>query len=149
MDKEKNISATDAQEKMKVDLYTPTTKILAIGRWTEKGNNLKDRIPVMQKEVPATVRLYLTGKIEQWYIKPDISGVVFIMNVTTPGEAHELLEKLPLGVAEMMEFDFIELGVKLFTDFTEWALNDPSDDFDSRNNTELNLNIDSMIGFYT
>ena len=64
----------------------------------------------MPKEIPATVRLYLTGKIEQWYIKPDISGVVFIMNVTTPGEAHELLEKLPLGVAEMMEFDFIELG---------------------------------------
>jgi len=110
MDKDKHISAVDAQAKTQADLYTPTTKILAIGRWTEKGNILKDRMPVMKKEVPATVRLYLTGKIEQWYVKPDISGVVFIMNVTTPGQAHELLEKLPLGVAEMMEFDFIELG---------------------------------------
>lgn len=98
------------EDKMPVDLSTPTTKILAIGRWTEKGMILKDRMPVMMKEVPATVRLYLTGKIEQWYVKPDISGVVFIMNVTTPAQAHELLEKLPLGVAEMMAFDFTELG---------------------------------------
>jgi hypothetical protein len=64
----------------------------------------------MIREVPATVNLYLTGAIEQWYIKPDLSGVVFIMNVTDPAEAHRLLEELPLGVAGMMEFDFIPLG---------------------------------------
>jgi hypothetical protein len=92
------------------DLTTTTTKILAIGRWTEKGLIVADRFPVMTKEVPATVRLYLTGAIEQWFIKPDLSGVVFIMNVTTVDEAHKLLEKLPLGVAGMMEFDFIPLG---------------------------------------
>jgi hypothetical protein len=93
-----------------VDLSTPTTKVLAIGRWTEKGKIKSDSAPVMIKEVPATVRLYLTGKIEQWYVKSDISGPVFLMNVTTTKEAHELLEQLPLGVAQMMEFDFIELG---------------------------------------
>jgi len=111
-DQKNSDTAKDAvvYTKMPVDLSTPTTKILAIGRWTEKGKVLQDRIPVMIKEVPATVRLYLTGKIEQWYVKPDISGVVFIMNVTTPAEANALLEALPLGVAEMMEFDFIEMG---------------------------------------
>lgn len=93
-----------------VDLSTPTTKILAIGSWTEKGLIKSDRLPVMIKEVPATVNLYLTGAIEQWYVKPDISGVVFIMNVTSPAEAHRLLEKLPLGIAGMMGFDFIPLG---------------------------------------
>jgi len=84
--------------------------MLAIGSWTEKGKIQSDRLPVMIQEVPATVRLYLTGKIEQWYVKPDISGVVFIMNVTDPEEANELLEKLPLGIAGMMKFDFIPLG---------------------------------------
>ena len=93
-----------------VDLNTPTTKILAIGNWTDKGLLKIDRLPVMIREVPATVNLYLTGAIEQWYIKPDISGVVFVMNVTDPAEAHRLLEKLPLGIAGMMEFDFIPLG---------------------------------------
>jgi hypothetical protein len=32
------------------------------------------------------------------------------MNCTTAAEAHELLEKLPLGVAGMMEFEFIPLA---------------------------------------
>jgi hypothetical protein len=84
--------------------------MLAIGSWTEKGMILKDRIPVMIREVPATVRIYLTGKIEQWFIKPDISGVVFIMNMTDAEEASQLLETLPLGQAGMMKFDFIPLG---------------------------------------
>ncbi|TDW44591.1 hypothetical protein EV144_10839 [Flavobacterium sp. 270] len=101
---------TTQNAQMPVDLSTKTTKILAIGKWTAKGKILEDRLPVMIKEVPATVNLYLTGKIEQWYVKPDISGAVFIMNCTSPAEAHELLEKLPLGIAGMMEFDFIELG---------------------------------------
>jgi hypothetical protein len=93
-----------------VDLSSPTTKVLAIGRWTDKGLVKSNRLPVMVEEVPATVSLYLTGAIEQWYVKPDMSGVVFIMNVTDPKEAHRLLEKLPLGMAGMMAFDFIPLG---------------------------------------
>lgn len=92
------------------DLATPVTKILAIGRWTEKGLDRAARFPIMVKEVPATVKLYLTGAIEQWYIKPDMSGVVFMMNVNSAEAAHALLEKLPLGVAGMMAFDFIPLG---------------------------------------
>jgi len=57
-----------------------------------------------------TARLYLAGKIDQWYIKQDQSGVVFILNVTDPKEAHELLDKLPLGQAGLMEFQMIPLG---------------------------------------
>jgi len=103
MKNEKNISS-------EVNLSTPITKVLAIGRLTEKGMVRNDRLPVMLKEVPATVRLYLSGKLEQWFVKPDASGVVFMMNVTTAEEAHELLEALPLGLAGMMEFDLIPLG---------------------------------------
>jgi len=32
------------------------------------------------------------------------------VNVTSTAEAHELLEKLPLGIAGMMEFELIALG---------------------------------------
>lgn len=39
-----------------------------------------------------------------------IAGIVLIMNLTNAGEAHELLEKLPLGQAGMMEFEFMPLG---------------------------------------
>ncbi len=36
--------------------------------------------------------------------------MVFIMDCTTIDEAHAIVEKLPLGVAGMMEFEFIALG---------------------------------------
>ena len=93
-----------------IDLSTPATKILAIGSLTEKGMIGSDRLPVMVREVPATVRLFLDGKIEQWWVKPDATGVVFIMNLTNKDEAYELLEALPLGIAGMMEFDLIPIG---------------------------------------
>ena len=92
------------------DLSTETTKILAIGRFTEKAMVAAKRLPVMMKEVPATVQLYLTGKIEQWFIKPDLSGPVFIINTRSRDEASKLLEALPLGIAGMMDFELIPLG---------------------------------------
>ncbi len=64
----------------------------------------------MPREVPDTVRLYLSGKIDQWYTRQDGRGVVFVLNVTSVDEAHSLLEKLPLGQAKLMEFNLIPLG---------------------------------------
>jgi hypothetical protein len=87
----------------------PTSKILAIGSMTSP-----DAAPaatkMMSQEVPATVRLYLAGKIDSWYVRKDTRGVVFLMNVSTVEEAHDLLEKLPLGVAGLMKFDLIPIG---------------------------------------
>jgi hypothetical protein len=94
---------------MAVALDAPTTKLLAIGSFTAKATPEVWQ-PVLPAEMRATARLYLAGKIDQWYVKQDHSGVVFIMNVTDPKEAHELLDKLPLGQASLMEFQLIPLG---------------------------------------
>ena len=64
----------------------------------------------MPREVSDTVRLYLAGKIDQWYVRKDTRGVVFLMNVSSVEEAHVLLEKLPLGVAGVMKFELIPVG---------------------------------------
>jgi len=87
----------------------PTTRILAMGHLTP-GNTRATVAPVLKDEVPATLRLYLDGKIDQWYFRKDGDGVVFIMNCTTVEEARTILEKLPLGQHKMMEFDLIPLG---------------------------------------
>ena len=87
----------------------PTTKVLAIGHITSGATGAALR-PVMPSEVRETVKLYLAGKIDQWYVRKDTNGVVFLMNVTTVEEAHGLLEELPLGVAKLMEFDLIPVG---------------------------------------
>ena len=87
----------------------PTTHILAIGSVTATGT--PDALaPILPFEVRATVRLHLAGKIDQWFFQTEANGVVFIMNCATVSEAHELLEKLPLGMAGMMEFELIPLG---------------------------------------
>jgi hypothetical protein len=87
----------------------PTTKILAIGSLTSPDAPAA-AMNLMQQEVPATVRLFLAGKIDSWYSRKDVRGVVFLMNVGTVEEAHALLEKLPLGVAGLMKFDLIPVG---------------------------------------
>jgi hypothetical protein len=87
----------------------PTTKILAVGRWTQKATaaGVGHLLP---SEVRDTVRLYLDGVIDQWFIQQDNSGVVFLLNVTDTDKAHGLLEKLPLGQAGLMEFQLSQLG---------------------------------------
>lgn len=87
----------------------PTTRVLAIGHITP-GTTREKVMPVMRQEVRDTVRLYLSGKLDQWFVRRDQNGVVFLLNVTSVEEAHALLEKLPLGVAKLMEFDLIPLG---------------------------------------
>jgi hypothetical protein len=88
---------------------TPTTKILAIGT-INPGFEQSQVFAVLPEEVRETVDLYLDGKIEQWYSLQGKQGVAFIINVTDPAVAHEMLEKLPLGKAHMMNFELIPIG---------------------------------------
>ena len=88
---------------------TPTTRILAIGT-VNSGVDPAAVRSILPTEVRETVKLYLDGKIDQWFSLQDRSGVVFILNVTDPAVARDMLEKLPLGQAHLMSFDLIPLG---------------------------------------
>jgi hypothetical protein len=88
---------------------TPTTRILAIGT-INPGVEQAKVLEILPNEVRETVNLYLDGKIDQWYSLQDRRGVVFILNVTDPTVAREMLEKLPLGQAHLMSFELIPLG---------------------------------------
>ncbi|HYB11393.1 MAG TPA: hypothetical protein VEJ16_17155 [Alphaproteobacteria bacterium] len=88
---------------------TPTTRILAIGT-INPGTDQAKVLAILPNEVRETVNLYLDGKIEQWYSLQDRRGVAFILNVTDPAAAHEMLEDLPLGRAHLMSFELIALG---------------------------------------
>ncbi len=62
------------------------------------------------REVPDTVRLYLAGKIDQWYCIQNDNGAVFILNLSSVEDAHSMLEALPLGQAKLMTFQLIPIG---------------------------------------
>jgi hypothetical protein len=88
---------------------TPTTRILAIGTINPGVDPAAVR-SILPTEVRETVKLYLDGKIDQWYSLQDRSGVAFILNVTDSAAAHDMLEKLPLGQAHLMSFELIPLA---------------------------------------
>lgn len=87
----------------------PTTRILAIGKFTAPPTPDQFRL-LASREVPDTLRLYLAGKIDQWYSLQEGYGVVFILNASSVEEAHAMLEKLPLGQAKLMTFELIPMG---------------------------------------
>ena len=87
----------------------PITKILAIGS-LKAPLTTEQRQTIMSREVPDTVRLYLAGKIDQWYARHDGKGVVFLLTLSSIDEAHSMLEALPLGQAQLMTFELIPLG---------------------------------------
>ena len=88
---------------------TPTTKILAIGT-INPGVDPAKVFAILPNEVRDTVDLYLNGRIDQWYSQQERRGVVFILNVTDPAVARDMLEKLPLGQAHLMSFELIPIG---------------------------------------
>jgi hypothetical protein len=88
---------------------TTTTKILAIGT-INPGVDQAQVNAILPSEVKDTVNLYLEGKIDQWYSLQDRKGVAFILNVTDPAAAHEMLENLPVGQAHIMSFELIPVG---------------------------------------
>jgi hypothetical protein len=100
---------SDAGHAQSATTSTPTTKILAIGT-VNPGVDPTKVFAILANEVRDTVGLYLDGKIDQWYSLEDRRGVVFILNVTDPAAAHDMLEKLPLGQAHLMSFELIPIG---------------------------------------
>lgn len=87
----------------------PVTRILAVGTLTP-GADLAAVRAILPTEVRETVKLYLSGKIDQWFSLVDQKGVVFLLNMTDAKAAHAMLEALPLGQAHLMRFDLMPLA---------------------------------------
>jgi len=84
-------------------------KVLAISK-SFAPQDLPKIQSVMPEEARATLKLYLEGKIEQWFARQDQGGVVFLLGSHTVDEARSVLNELPLVKAKLMDFDFVPLG---------------------------------------
>jgi hypothetical protein len=60
----------------------------------------------MPKEVPATLKHYLDGKIEQFWFR-EKAGPIFLMNVGSIEEAKAELDTLPLVQAGLMTYELL------------------------------------------
>src|SRR5262249_9405642 len=78
----------------------PTTAVL-VNLTVKPEVDRQQLMKVMPDEVRATVRLYLDGKIQQWYSRSDGRGVMFFLNVSTLNDAKTIMEDLPLSKANL------------------------------------------------
>jgi hypothetical protein len=63
----------------------------------------------MPHEVPATLRLYLEGKVEQFWFREKM-GPIFLMNVESVDEAKATLNALPLVADGLMTYAYLPVG---------------------------------------
>ncbi len=88
---------------------TPTTSVLA-NLIVKPGADRAEIMKILPDEVRATVKLYLDGKIQQWFSRSDGRGVVFLLNCGSAAEARAITDTLPLSKANLAAFDYTELG---------------------------------------
>ena len=89
---------------------TPKTAEVMVILTAKQGVTRQQIMNVMPAEIRATVKLYLDGKIRQWYSRGDGRGVVFFLDVKTVDEAHSIMDTLPLSKEDLMDHEYIPVG---------------------------------------
>jgi hypothetical protein len=85
-------------------------KVFALGLFAKPLTD-EQRKRILPKEVPDTLRLYLDGKIDQFWFREDKpGGVVFLMNSASVKEAKSIVEALPLAANGYLVFEYIPVG---------------------------------------
>jgi peptidyl-tRNA hydrolase len=74
------------------------------------GVNAQQIMAAMPSEIRATVKLYLDGKIRQWYSRGDGKGVIFLVDANTVDEARAVMETLPLAKEQLMDHEYVPVG---------------------------------------
>ena len=86
-----------------------TTEVMVI-LTARHGVTRQQIMNVMPAEIRATVKLYLNGKIRQWYSKGDGRGVVIFIDAKTVDEARAIVEDLPLSKENLADHQYIPVG---------------------------------------
>src|SRR5436305_1707526 len=86
-----------------------TTAVLVI-ETPKQGVTFQQVMAVIPDEIQATVKLYLDGKIREWYSRGDGKGIVFLLDAKSEDEARAIMETLPLAKEQLMDSQYIPVG---------------------------------------
>jgi hypothetical protein len=89
---------------------TPKTTDVLVMLTVKPGVAREQILNVMPEEVRDTVRLYLAGKIRQWYSRSDGKGVIFILDCKDVSEAQSIMEQLPLAKQKLADYEFTAMS---------------------------------------
>jgi len=86
-----------------------TTEVMVI-LTIKQGVTRQQIMNIMPDEIRATVKLYLDGKIRQWYSRGDGRGVIFLIDAKTVDEAQAIMDTLPLSKENLVDHEYIPVG---------------------------------------
>src|SRR5712671_895984 len=102
-------SQSEAAQSLPSGAIPKTTAVLVI-QTPRQGVTVQQVIAVIPDEIQATVKLYLDGKIREWFSRGDGKGVIFLVDARTEDEARGLMETLPLAKKQLMDHEYIPVG---------------------------------------
>ena len=86
-----------------------TTEVMVIVT-AKQGVTRQQIMAVMPSEIRETVKLYLDGKIRQWFSRGDGKGVLLFIDAKTADEARAVIETLPLSKEHLTDDEYIPVG---------------------------------------
>ena len=89
---------------------TPKTIGVVVLETPKQGVTPQQIMAVIPEEIRATVKLYLDGRIREWYSRGDGKGIIFPVDAKTEDEARALMEALPLAKEHLMDHEYIPVG---------------------------------------
>jgi len=88
----------------------PKATAVMVIETARQGVTRQQLMAIMPSEIRETVKLYLDGKIRQWYPRGDGKGVVFLIDAKTEDEARAIMGSLPLSKEQLMDREYIPVG---------------------------------------
>jgi hypothetical protein len=92
------------------DPPTPKTTEVMVILTAREGVSRQQIMTIMPAEIRATVKLYLDGKIRQWYSRGDGRGVIFLIDAKSADEARALVDAMPLSKETLVDHEYIPVG---------------------------------------
>ena len=89
---------------------TPKTTAVLVIETAKPGVTAQQIMAIIPEEIRATVKLYLDGKIREWFSRGDGKGVIFLIDAKTDDEARAIMETLPLAKEQLMDHEYITVG---------------------------------------
>src|SRR5216684_7752727 len=104
------LAQTQASPQPPSGVPSPKTTEVMVILTAKQGVTVQQIMNVMPAEIRATVKLYLEGKIRQWYSRGDGKGVIFLIDAKTVDEAHTVIDSMPLSKENLMDHEYIPVG---------------------------------------
>jgi hypothetical protein len=90
--------------------FTPTITGVLVILTARPGVTREQIMNIIPHEVRETVKLYLDGRIREWYSRGDARGVIFLLDSKDLEDARALMDSLPLSKEGLMDYEYIPVG---------------------------------------